>query len=198
MEGGDHVIVSSKLRVAATRRHVIAPLILAGGATAASVPAHAKPVEASTFCGLFNQAWWLEYHDVVAWHVNAQGFDQNGNHQSVWIYTPTYTTYDSNHCWLQDTDMTFYWYGGSWQYLGETTKHLIPECYDFSGLPMVCYSKWSPLPRCTGLRSPISALQEGAKSRPLPHSYLSLPLSPIAAWAAARRATGTRNGLHET
>jgi hypothetical protein len=28
--------------------------------------------------------------------------------------------------------------------------------------------------------------------------YLSLLVSPIAAWAAARRATGTRNGLHET
>jgi hypothetical protein len=26
----------------------------------------------------------------------------------------------------------------------------------------------------------------------------SLLVSPMAAWAAARRATGTRNGLHET
>jgi len=32
----------------------------------------------------------------------------------------------------------------------------------------------------------------------LPAAYFVPVLSPIAAWAAARRATGTLNGLHDT
>lgn len=110
-------------------------------------PTTAKPAHAA-WCGL--TSWNLEYDVINSWHVNAQGYDQNGNFQSIWLYLPSYVNRDSNHCWVQNQTMHFYWYGYQWQYFGASTKYLVPVCYSFAGLPLACYQQWSAPSKVSG------------------------------------------------
>ena len=102
---------------------IAAPLFLSGVAVVAQAPA--KPVAAS-WCVL--SGWTLTYHDSAAWRVTTQGYDGNGNWQSISINTPSYSNYDGNHCWQNNQVLNFYWYGATGNYLSHTTKSLPARC----------------------------------------------------------------------
>jgi len=111
-----------------TRQHavglIMASLLLSSAAVVAQAPA--TPVGASS-CGLLT-GWHLTYHDNIAWHVVAVGYDNGGNPQTASIYTPNYTTYDGNHCWADSNVVRFYWYDVNWTYLSQTSKSLPRRC----------------------------------------------------------------------